>query len=141
MADSGVTETLPNSIPAPSHPDTMLLHGSHGLREHLLSAFRCFLVGLVVLLPLIFSVTARKLESKGTVKSSPYVPISVTSDRGSGFVARHGSAAPGPLTAIATLKTSVGPTMVYGFISAILRSSLPVHSMPRFVRRRCRYAH
>src|SRR6478672_9305820 len=26
---------------------------------------------------------------------------------------------PGPLTAIATLKTSVGPTMVYGFISAI----------------------
>jgi len=77
-----------------------------------------FEVGLVVLLPLIFSV-ARKLEERGTVKGSAYVLIGVPVI--AALASLHGMVPPhpGPLTAIATLKTSVGPTMVYGFISAI----------------------
>jgi H+/gluconate symporter-like permease len=39
----------------------------------------------------------------------------------SALAAMHGMVPPhpGPLTAIATLKTTVGPTMLYGFLAAI----------------------
>jgi GntP family gluconate:H+ symporter len=77
-----------------------------------------FEVGLVVVLPLVFSV-AHKLEIKGTTKGSTYVllgvPVIAALASMHGMVPPH----PGPLTAIATLKTSVAPTMLYGFIAAI----------------------
>jgi gluconate:H+ symporter, GntP family len=116
LADSGVTEAIADSI----------LDRSSDSRLPWAMAFAAFIVGipmffevgLVVLLPLIFSV-ARKLESKGTINGSPYVlmgvPVIAALASLHGMVPPH----PGPLTAIATLKTSVGPTMVYGFISAI----------------------
>ena len=116
LADSGVTEAIADAI----------LNRSSDNRLPWAMAFAAFIVGipmffevgLVVLLPLIFSV-ARKLESKGTVKGSPYVLIGVPVI--AALASLHGMVPPhpGPLTAIATLKTSVGPTMVYGFISAI----------------------
>ena len=116
LADPGVTETIADSI----------LRRSSDSRLPWAMAFAAFIVGipmffevgLVVLLPLIFSV-ARKLEVKGTVKGSPYVLIGVPVI--AALASLHGMVPPhpGPLTAIATLKTSVGPTMVYGFISAI----------------------
>jgi GntP family gluconate:H+ symporter len=120
LADSGVTEAIADSI----------LNRSSDSRLPWAMAFAAFIVGipmffevgLVVLLPLIFSV-ARKLESKGTVqgtlKGSPYVLIGVPVI--AALASLHGMVPPhpGPLTAIATLKTSVGPTMVYGFIAAI----------------------
>jgi len=116
LADSGVTETIADAILRRSS-DTMLPWAM------LLAAFvigipMFFEVGLVVLLPLIFSV-ARKLEGKGTVKGSPYVLIGVPVI--AALASLHGMVPPhpGPLTAIATLKTSVGPTMIYGFVSAL----------------------
>ncbi|MEG0201225.1 MAG: gluconate:H+ symporter, partial [Comamonas sp.] len=77
-----------------------------------------FEVGLVVMLPLIFSV-ARKLETQERFKGSAYVYVGVPVI--AALAAMHGMVPPhpGPLTAIATLKTTVGPTMLYGFLAAI----------------------
>jgi GntP family gluconate:H+ symporter len=116
LADTGVTEAIADSILAGSSDH--MLPWAMAFAAFVVGIPMFFEVGLVVLLPLIFSV-ARKLESKGTVKGSPYVlmgvPVIAALASLHGMVPPH----PGPLTAIATLKTSVGPTMVYGFISAI----------------------
>ncbi len=77
-----------------------------------------FEVGLVVLLPLIFSV-ARKLDDTRAIKGSAYVyvgvPVIAALASMHGMVPPH----PGPLTAIASLKTNIGATMLYGFVAAI----------------------
>jgi gluconate:H+ symporter, GntP family len=116
LADSGVTEAIADSILERSSDNR--LPWAMAFAAFIVGIPMFFEVGLVVLLPLIFSV-ARKLESKGTVKGSPYVLIGVPVI--AALASLHGMVPPhpGPLTAIATLKTSVGPTMVYGFISAI----------------------
>src|SRR6202161_4109844 len=116
LADSGVTEAIADSIL--SRSSDSMLPWAMGFVAFVIGIPMFFEVGLVVLLPLIFSV-ARKLESKGTVKGSPYVLIGVPVI--AALASLHGMVPPhpGPLTAIATLKTSVGPTMVYGFIAAI----------------------
>jgi GntP family gluconate:H+ symporter len=116
LADSGVTEAIADSIL--SRSSDRMLPWAMAFAAFVVGIPMFFEVGLVVLLPLIFSV-ARKLESKGTVKGSPYVLIGVPVI--AALASLHGMVPPhpGPLTAIATLKTSVGPTMVYGFISAI----------------------
>jgi gluconate:H+ symporter, GntP family len=116
LADTGVTEAIADSILDRS--SDRLLPWAMAFAAFIVGIPMFFEVGLVVLLPLIFSV-ARKLESKGTVKGSSYVlmgvPVIAALASLHGMVPPH----PGPLTAIATLKTSVGPTMVYGFIAAI----------------------
>ena len=116
LADSGVTEAIADSIL--NRSSDRMLPWAMAFAAFIVGIPMFFEVGLVVLLPLIFSV-ARKLESKGTVKGSPYVLIGVPVI--AALASLHGMVPPhpGPLTAIATLKTSVGPTMVYGFISAI----------------------
>jgi GntP family gluconate:H+ symporter len=116
LADSGVTEAIADSILSRSSDE--MLPWAMAFAAFVVGIPMFFEVGLVVLLPLIFSV-ARKLEEKGTVKGSTYVligvPVIASLASLHGMVPPH----PGPLTAIGTLKTSVGPTMVYGFISAI----------------------
>ena len=116
LADSGVTETIADAILTRS--SDQMLPWAMACAAFVVGIPMFFEVGLVVLLPLIFSV-ARKLENKGTFKGSPYVllgtPVIAALASLHGMVPPH----PGPLTAIATLKTSVGPTMIYGFISAI----------------------
>jgi gluconate:H+ symporter, GntP family len=116
LADSGVTETIADAIL--SRSSDSMLPWAMAFAAFVVGIPMFFEVGLVVLLPLIFSV-ARKLESKGTFKGSPYVllgvPVIAALASLHGMVPPH----PGPLTAIGTLKTSVGPTMIYGFISAI----------------------
>jgi gluconate:H+ symporter, GntP family len=116
LADSGVTETIADSIL--NRSSDSMLPWAMAIAAFIVGIPMFFEVGLVVLLPLIFSV-ARKLEEKGTVKGSAYVLIGVPVI--AALASLHGMVPPhpGPLTAIATLKTSVGPTMVYGFISAI----------------------
>ena len=116
LADSGVTETIANSIL--NRSSDKMLPWAMAFAAFIVGIPMFFEVGLVVLLPLIFSV-ARKLEERGTVKGSAYVLIGVPVI--AALASLHGMVPPhpGPLTAIATLKTSVGPTMVYGFISAI----------------------
>ena len=116
LADSNVTETIASSIVQRSSDGA--LPWAMALAAFVVGIPMFFEVGLVVVLPLVFSV-AHKLEIKGTTKGSTYVllgvPVIAALASMHGMVPPH----PGPLTAIATLKTSVAPTMLYGFIAAI----------------------
>jgi len=116
LANCGVTETIADSIV--SRSSNAMLPWAMAFAAFVVGIPMFFEVGLVVLLPLIFSVS-RKLEDKGTFRGSAYVllgvPVIAALASMHGMVPPH----PGPLTAIATLKTTVGPTMLYGFIAAI----------------------
>jgi GntP family gluconate:H+ symporter len=116
LSDSGVTERIADSILQRS--STPMLPWAMAFAAFIVGIPMFFEVGLVILLPLIFSV-ARKLEDKAPGRGSPYVligvPVIASLASLHGMVPPH----PGPLVAIASLHTSVGPTMVYGFISAI----------------------
>jgi GntP family gluconate:H+ symporter len=116
LADCGVIETIADAIL--SHSSDSKLPWAMAFAAFVVGIPMFFEVGLVVLLPLIFGV-ARKLEDKGTYQGSAYillgVPVIAALASMHGMVPPH----PGSLTAIATLKTSVGPTMLYGFIAAI----------------------
>ncbi|MBS0530067.1 MAG: gluconate transporter [Proteobacteria bacterium] len=116
LADSGVTEAIAESIVERS--SDRMLPWAMAFAAFIIGIPMFFEVGLMVVLPLIFSV-ARKLEEKATYKGSAYVllgvPVIAALASMHGMVPPH----PGPLTAIATLKTSVGPTMLYGFIAAV----------------------
>ncbi len=116
LADCGVIETIADAILR--HSSDKRLPWAMAFAAFVVGIPMFFEVGLVVLLPLIFGV-ARKLEDRGTYKGSAYVllgvPVIAALASMHGMVPPH----PGPLTAIATLKTSVGPTMLYGFIAAI----------------------
>ncbi len=116
LADSGTTERLANAIL--SHTSPRMIPWAMTLVAFVIGIPMFFEVGLVVMLPLIFSV-ARKLESLERFKGSAYVYVGVPVI--SALAAMHGMVPPhpGPLTAIATLKTTVGPTMIYGFIAAL----------------------
>ena len=116
LADSGTTERLANAILA--RTSVRLIPWAMTLVAFVIGIPMFFEVGLVVMLPLIFSV-ARKLESQERFKGSAYVYVGVPVI--SALAAMHGMVPPhpGPLTAIASLKTTVGPTMIYGFIAAL----------------------
>lgn len=116
LADSGTTERLANAIL--NHTSPRMIPWAMTLVAFVIGIPMFFEVGLVVMLPLIFSV-ARKLESQERFKGSAYVYVGVPVI--SALAAMHGMVPPhpGPLTAIATLKTTVGPTMIYGFIAAL----------------------
>ncbi|CZZ94318.1 Gnt-I system [Bordetella ansorpii] len=116
LADSGVTESIANFILTRASGRT--LPWAMALVAFVIGIPMFFEVGLVVLLPLIFSV-ARKIEEEGRLRGSAYayvgVPVIAALAAMHGMVPPH----PGPLTAIATLKTSVGPTLIYGFVAAL----------------------
>ncbi|CAB3840278.1 GntP family permease [Achromobacter ruhlandii] len=116
LADSGTTERLANAILARTSP--RLIPWTMTLVAFIIGIPMFFEVGLVVMLPLIFSV-ARKLEGQERFKGSAYVYVGVPVI--SALAAMHGMVPPhpGPLTAIASLKTTVGPTMIYGFLAAL----------------------
>ncbi|MET7142869.1 GntP family permease [Xanthomonas sp. PPL139] len=116
LAQAGVTDTLANAILRRASPRAL---------PWAMAGVACivgipmfFEVGLVILLPLIFGV-ARKLQADRQVNGSAYayvgVPVIAALAAMHGMVPPH----PGPLTVIATLGTSVGATMLYGFIAAI----------------------
>ncbi|MFT8349452.1 GntP family permease [Clostridium saccharoperbutylacetonicum] len=77
-----------------------------------------FEVGLIMLLPMVFSV-AMKLEKQGNMKGSVYVyigvPVIAALATMHGMVPPH----PGPLTAIAGVKANMGITLIYGIICAV----------------------
>ena len=116
LADSGTTERLASAILRHTSPRT--IPWAMTLVAFVIGIPMFFEVGLVVMLPLIFSV-ARKLEGQERFKGSAYVYVGVPVI--SALAAMHGMVPPhpGPLTAIASLKTTVGPTMIYGFIAAL----------------------
>jgi GntP family gluconate:H+ symporter len=116
LADGGVTEGISETIIRKT--PTRLLPWAMAGAAFIIGIPMFFEVGLVVLLPLIFSV-ARKLDAQSSIRGSAYVyvgvPVIAALASMHGMVPPH----PGPLTAIASLKTSIGPTMLYGFIAAI----------------------
>lgn len=116
LADSGTTEQIASAILR--HSSDRMIPWAMTLVAFIVGIPMFFEVGLVVMLPLIFSV-ARKLKERGRFKGSTYiyvgVPVIAALSAMHGMVPPH----PGPLTAIATLKTSVGPTMLYGFLAAL----------------------
>ena len=116
LADSGTTERLASAIL--QRTSERMIPWAMTLVAFVIGIPMFFEVGLVVMLPLIFSV-ARKLESNERFKGSAYVYVGVPVI--AALAAMHGMVPPhpGPLTAIATLKTSVGATMLYGFVAAI----------------------
>jgi GntP family gluconate:H+ symporter len=116
LADSGTTERLASAIL--QRTSERMIPWAMTLVAFVIGIPMFFEVGLVVMLPLIFSV-ARKLESQERFKGSAYVYVGVPVI--SALAAMHGMVPPhpGPLTAIATLHTTVGPTMIYGFLAVI----------------------
>lgn len=116
LADAGITEQIAEAIL--KHASDRVIPWAMTLVAFIVGIPMFFEVGLVVMLPLIFSV-ARKLEGQARFKGSAYVYVGVPVI--SALAAMHGMVPPhpGPLTAIATLKTTVGPTMLYGFLAAI----------------------
>lgn len=116
LADAGITEQIAAAILR--HASDRMIPWAMTLVAFIVGIPMFFEVGLVVMLPLIFSV-ARKLESQARFKGSAYVYVGVPVI--SALAAMHGMVPPhpGPLTAIATLKTTVGPTMLYGFLAAL----------------------
>ncbi len=116
LADSGVTSRIADAIV--SRSSYRALPWAMAGVAFIIGIPMFFEVGLVVLLPLIFGV-ARKLETSRQGSGSAYVYVSVPVI--AALAAMHGMVPPhpGPLTAIATLKTSVGATMIYGFVAAI----------------------
>lgn len=116
LADSGVTEGISNAVVA--HTSTRLLPWAMTGVAFIVGIPMFFEVGLVVLLPLVFSV-ARKLQQDKTIDGSAYVYIAVPVI--AALATMHGMVPPhpGPLTAIAQLNGNVGTTMVYGLIAAI----------------------
>lgn len=116
LADAGVTEQIAEGIL--KHASDRMIPWAMTLVAFIVGIPMFFEVGLVVMLPLIFSV-GKKLDEHSTFKGSAYVYVGVPVI--AALAAMHGMVPPhpGPLTAIATLKTSVGATMLYGFLAAI----------------------
>ncbi|MFE9322264.1 GntP family permease [Nocardia sp. NPDC052278] len=77
-----------------------------------------FEVGLIVLLPLIFSV-ARRLEDENDGQGSPYLLVGLPAI--AALATLHGMVPPhpGPLTSMAGLHANLGLTIVVGFVCAI----------------------
>ena len=116
LADSGTTERLADAILRKT--SDRMIPWAMTLVAFIVGIPMFFEVGLVVMLPLIFSV-ARKLEARESFRGSAYVYVGVPVI--AALAAMHGMVPPhpGPLTAIATLKAAVGPTMLYGFVAAL----------------------
>ncbi|MET0969763.1 MAG: gluconate:H+ symporter [Tardiphaga sp.] len=116
LADTGVTDGIATTIL--NRTSTRMLPWVMTVVAFVIGIPMFFEVGLVVLLPLIFSV-ARKLDETSAIRGSAYVyvgtPVIAALAAMHGMVPPH----PGPLTAIAALHTNIGATMLYGFIAAI----------------------
>jgi GntP family gluconate:H+ symporter len=116
LADAGVTDGIADTILRTT--STRMLPWAMTGAAFVIGIPMFFEVGLVVLLPLIFSV-ARKLDATSAVRGSAYVYVGVPVI--AALAAMHGMVPPhpGPLTAIAALHTNIGATMLYGFIAAV----------------------
>ncbi len=115
LTESGATDAIARSIVERSGRRT--LPWAITLAAFVIGIPMFFEVGLIVLLPLIFSV-ARRLETEGG-QGSPYVLMGVPAIAAlstlHGMVPPH----PGPLTAMAGLHAEMGMTLVVGFVCAI----------------------
>ncbi|MFI7300737.1 GntP family permease [Streptomyces sp. NPDC050121] len=116
LSDSGATDALAHALIDRS--STQRLPWLVTAAAFVIGIPMFFEVGLIVLLPLIFSV-ARRLEAQGGTKGSPYVLLGVPAI--AALSTLHGMLPPhpGPLTAMTGLHADLGLTMVVGFVCAV----------------------
>ncbi|MEH7118418.1 gluconate:H+ symporter [Neobacillus vireti] len=116
LADSGASDQIASAILKRSNNRT--LPWLMGASAFLIGIPMFFEIGLIMLLPLIFSV-ATKIEKQGKIKGSAFVMIGVPVI--AALATMHGMVPPhpGPLVAITEFKANLGITMVYGLICAI----------------------
>ncbi|MGY0055430.1 GntP family permease [Streptomyces sp. LZ34] len=116
LSDSGATDAIARGLV--ERADTRRLPWLVGAVAFVIGIPMFFEVGLIVLLPLIFSV-ARRLEDHGGTKGSPYVLLGVPAI--ASLSTLHGMLPPhpGPLTAMTGLHADLGLTLVVGVICAI----------------------
>ncbi|ADI03840.1 gluconate transporter [Streptomyces bingchenggensis BCW-1] len=116
LSDSGATDAIARGLV--ERADTRRLPWLVGAVAFVIGIPMFFEVGLIVLLPLIFSV-ARRLEDQGGTKGSPYVLLGVPAI--ASLSTLHGMLPPhpGPLTAMTGLHADLGLTLVVGVVCAI----------------------
>ncbi|WP_427917169.1 GntP family permease [Streptomyces sp. cg40] len=116
LSDSGATDAVARALVDRS--STRKLPWLVAVAAFVIGVPMFFEVGLIVLLPLIFSV-ARRLEAQGGTKGSPYVLLGVPAI--AALSTLHGMLPPhpGPLTAVTGLHADLGLTMLVGFVCAV----------------------
>ncbi|KUL64369.1 gluconate transporter [Streptomyces violaceusniger] len=116
LSDSGATDTIARALVARAEPRR--LPWLVGAAAFVIGVPMFFEVGLIVLLPLIFSV-ARRMESHGGTKGSPYVLLGVPAI--ASLSTLHGMLPPhpGPLTAMTGLHADLGLTLGVGIVCAV----------------------
>ncbi|MDY0393492.1 gluconate:H+ symporter [Virgibacillus halophilus] len=116
LADSGASERIASVILRGSGHKS--LPWLMALAAFIIGIPMFFEVGLIMLLPLIFTV-AKKLEVHGSVKGSPYIAIGIPVI--AALATMHGMVPPhpGPLIAISAFHANLSMTMIYGFICAV----------------------
>lgn len=116
LANSGATEAIARVIVDRAGPRSLPWYMAGAAFVIGIPMF--FEIGLIVLLPLIFSV-ARRLEGTGQVKGSPYVYLATPTIAAlctlHGMVPPH----PGPLIGVEGLHADLGTTIVVGLVCAI----------------------
>ena len=116
LGDSGATDKIASIILRNSNSRT--LPWLIGAVAFIIGIPMFFEVGLIMLLPLVFSV-AVKVEKQGNIKGSAFVfigvPVVAALATMHGMIPPH----PGPLVAIAGFNSKLGITMIYGLICAI----------------------
>ncbi|MEU1803030.1 gluconate:H+ symporter [Streptomyces sp. NPDC019937] len=116
LSDSGATDAIAHAIV--DRAGTRRLPWLVAGAAFVIGVPMFFEVGLIVLLPLIFSV-ARRLEARGGTKGSPYVLLGVPAI--AALSTLHGMLPPhpGPLTAMTGLHADLGLTLLAGVICAV----------------------
>ncbi|MFJ4637791.1 GntP family permease [Streptomyces hygroscopicus] len=116
LSDSGATDAIARSLVDRAEPRR--LPWLVGAAAFVIGVPMFFEVGLIVLLPLIFSV-ARRLEGQGATKGSPYVLLGVPAI--ASLSTLHGMLPPhpGPLTAMTGLHADLGLTLGVGIVCAV----------------------
>ncbi|MGW7887642.1 GntT/GntP/DsdX family permease [Staphylococcus xylosus] len=116
LSDSGASDKIASSI----------LHNASYKKLPWMMALAAFIigipmffeVGLIMLLPLIFTI-AKKLEDENKIKGSAYVAIGVPVI--AALATMHGMVPPhpGPLISVNQFNANIGLTMIFGIICAI----------------------
>ncbi|MED1472519.1 gluconate:H+ symporter [Bacillus salipaludis] len=116
LGDSGATDQIASVILKRSTKRT--LPWLIGAAAFIIGIPMFFEVGLIMILPLVFSVAAQ-VEKQGNIKGSAFIYIGVPAI--AALATMHGMVPPhpGPLVAIEGFKSNLGVTMIYGLICAI----------------------
>ncbi|WP_116198648.1 GntP family permease [Amycolatopsis circi] len=116
LADSGATDRIATAVVERSTPRT--LPWLMALAAFVIGIPMFFEVGLIVLLPLVFSV-AERLRQTGAAGASSYTLLATPTI--AALATLHGMVPPhpGPLTAVSGLHADLGKTIVVGFACAV----------------------